>query len=143
MHWTIHIDPEVNCAFGKYYGALDLGQLKNAAEEMYYHPDYRENMNSLRDARNVTVPSDVSFGMLFHGSNNLVNEFDDKLGKCMWAIVVGDAQRYDKINQYIESGRLHDTLVERMAFRDMEKALRWLGIPEGYEIDFPEPDKTT
>ena len=136
MQWSIYIDPAVNCAFGKYSGALDLDQLKNAAAEMFNHPEYREGMHSLRDSRDVTVPLDVTFGSLFHGSRSLVNEFDDKLGACKWAIVVDD-QYYGKINQYIESGKLNDTSVDRKAFQDIDKAKAWLGLPEGYEIKYP------
>ena len=139
MHWTIYIDPEVNCAFGKYFGDLDFSRLKDAATDMYNHPDYRQGMNSLRDAREVTVPTDISFGSLFHGSRGLVNEFDDKLGACKWAIVVDDPENYAKLNQYLESGRLDHTPVDRKAFQDIDKAKAWLGLAEGYEIKFPVP----
>ena len=143
MHWTIHIDPNVNCAFVKYYGAFDISQLKNSAEEMFSHPDYRVGMNALRDASNQTIPSDVSFKSLSNEARGTMNEFDHKLAKCKWAIVVGNVQSYAKVHQALVAGRIGDNPVHRKAFRDIEKAKEWLGIPEGYEIKYLATGETT
>ena len=144
MHWTIYIDREVNCAFGKYYGVFDIGRLEIAAEEMFNHPEYRAGMNSLRDARELTMPtSKLSFGYYADKAREVMNEFDSKLGECKWAIVAGDGQNYARAHQYLVAGRLGKSQVERKAFRDMEKAMDWLGLPEGYEIKYPTQDETT
>jgi hypothetical protein len=65
MPWTIPIDPDANCAFGKYYGAFDFGQLRKSAEEIYNHPHYQIAMNTLRDLRDQNLPSDLSFRSLY------------------------------------------------------------------------------
>ena len=140
MPWTIHIDPDVNCAFAMYYGAFDILAIRSSSEEIYNHPDYRVGMNSLRDVRDQVIPSDVSFKSLSKEAKNIMDEFDSKLDNCKMAILAGDAQSYAKIHQYIVAGRLGKTPIERKGFRDMEKAKEWLGIPEDYEIKYPSDD---
>ena len=143
MPWTIHIDPDVNCAFCKFYGAFDIGQLGNAAGEIYNHPDYRAGMNTLRDTRDQIIPSNTSFKSLSNEAKKIMHEFDAKLDNCRLAIVAGDGQSYSKIHQYILGGRLSKSPVERKAFRDIDKVKVWLGLPEDYEINYPAPEETT
>ena len=61
MQWNIYVDPVVNCAFGNFFDELDIVQFGKAAEEMFNHSGYCIGMNSLRDARSVTVSKDISF----------------------------------------------------------------------------------
>ena len=139
MPWTIYIDPDVNCAFAKYYGAFDIGEIRSSSEEIYNHPDHRVGMNSLRDVRDQIIPSDVSFRSLSNEAKNIMNEFDSKLVNCRMAIVASEVQSYAKIHQYIVAGRLSKSPIERKGFRDMERAKEWLGLPDSYQIKYPDP----
>ena len=138
MAWTIHIDPDVNCAFIKHYGAFDIDDPLNATKSLLIHPDFQGGTNSLHDNRNIHIPSDVTFNALSDTYKRITQEYEAKVSECKAAIVVGDAQSYAKVHQFIVSGRLDRNPVERKAFRDIEKAKEWLGLPEGYEIKNPD-----
>ena len=141
MTWTTHIDTDANCVFTKFFGAFDIGQMRYAADEMFNDPHYRSGMHNLRDIRDQVIPSDISFKSLSDEAKKIMDAFDSRLAKCRLAVVAGDVQSYAKVHQFIVAGRLSDSPVERKPFRDIEKALRWLDIPEGYEINYPTPDE--
>ena len=141
MPWAIHIDPAVNCAFVKFYGDFELEQMVRAAGDVFNHPDFRDGMNILRDARKQRISQDVSFKSLAKEARQLMDKFHHTHGNCKSAVVAGDVQSYAKFHQYIVAGRLADTPIERKVFRDMEKAKEWLGLPQGYEIRNPAPDE--
>ena len=143
MAWTICIDPDVNCAFIKRYGTFDINDRLNAVKSMLSHPDFQSGMNTMHDARDVQIPPDVSFESLAESFKRINQEYVAKVDRGKAAIVAGDAQSFAKIHQYLVSGRLDKSPVERKAFRDIEKAMAWLGLPEGYEIKYPEPEETT
>ena len=136
MPWTIHIDRDVNCAFFKFYGAFDIRELRHSSEAMLNHPDYRVGMNTLRDAREQPIPTDVSFKSLATEARGIMSKVDPRLVNIRMAIVAADVQSYAKLHQYIVAGRLGDSPVERKAFRDIGKAKEWLGVPRGYEIKY-------
>ena len=138
MPWIIHIDPDVNCAFIKYDDPFEVGQLGRAAEEVFNHSDYRAGMNILRDARDRPFPSDLLFKSLSNAVKSIDKKFAHKLSQCRWATVVGDVQSYAKVHQALVAGRIGGKPVERKVFRDIEKAMDWLGLPEGYEIKYPD-----
>ena len=142
MSWKIHIDPDVNCVFVKLYGNFELDQFTGIATDISNHPDYRVGMNSLRDLRDQSVMTDLSFKSLADQAKRAMDQYGDKLGKCRMAIVAGDVQSYAKVHQYIVAGKLGDYPIERKAFRDIEKAMAWLGVPRDYEIKYPAPDET-
>ena len=129
--WTTHIDVDVNCVFNKSFGPFEIEQIKNAADEMFSHPDYRVGMNILRDLKDQIIPPEITFKALSSAAKKMMADNDNKFGNCKMAIVAGDVQTYSKVHQYIKTGRFGDTPIERKAFRDIEKALRWLDIPEG------------
>ena len=139
MAYTIFVDPDVNCAFSKFYGAFDIGEWKDSVEEMVNHPDYCDGMNVLRDARDQIIPSDVSYETIANQARDVMILFDHMLEKCRWGIVVDDGQSYAKVHQYLAARRLIDSPIERKLFRDMQTAKEWLGLPGGYEIKYPEP----
>ena len=143
MPWTTHIDPDVNCVFTKFYGTFEVDQITGAAEDMFNFPEYRVGMNFLRDSREQQIPIDLSYKAISNEAKQMIDKFGDRHGmRCKSALVAGDAQSYAKLHQYIVTGRLSETYVRRKAFRDIEKALRWLDIPEGYEIIYPLPEET-
>ena len=139
MEWNIHIDPNVNCAFVFPYGPFDIGDVIKTVSDVVHHPQHRSDMHILHDYRDYFIPSDLSFKAISEASYNSMQKHYSKLGKCKVAAVVDDAQSYAKAHQYFLSGRFEKYPVERKAFRDMEKALEWLGLPPGYKIKNPEP----
>ena len=134
MKCTVHIDPEVNCAFIKRAGAYEFRDTFDVLNSMVNHPDHREDTNILYDARDLRIPTDEPFESMSESYKFITQIYSNKADTCRSAIVVGDAQNYAKAHQYIVSGRLDKSTVERKPFRDIEKAKEWLGLPEGYEI---------
>ena len=137
MDWTLHIDPAVNCAFIKRPGVYDSRDTYEVLNAMVNHPDHREDTNILYDARDLRIPTDEPFESMSESYKFITQIYSNKADTCRSAIVVGDAQNYAKAHQYTVSGRLDKSTVERKVFRNMEKALRWLYIPEDYEIKYP------
>ena len=136
MSYTIHVDPDVNCVFIKFSGSFEIGDMGKSVNELLVHPNYRQGMNILRDAREQAFPEDITYESISKEAKRYLAEFDQKMGVCKLAILVGDPKSYVKVHQFIVSGRLSSSLVERNVFRDAEKAKVWLGIPEKYEIKF-------
>jgi len=136
MDWTLHIDPAVNCAFIKRPGAYESCDTYEVLNAMVNHPDHREDTNILYDARDLRIPSDEPFKFMSESYKLITQIYSNKADTCRSAIVVGDAQNYAKAHQYIVSGRLDKSTVERKVFRDFEKAKAWLNIPKHYEIVF-------
>ena len=143
MAWTIHIDPVVNCAFIKRYGVFDTDEGREAFTNLLNHTDRKGDTNLLHDFRDAPIPSDVTYASMSDAFERNTQIYFSKLDKGKAAIVVEDSQSYAKVHQYLVSGRLEKTPVERKAFRDIKKALAWLDIPEDYEINYPAPDETT
>jgi len=138
----MHIDADVNCVFFKHFGPFSVDDFVKSFADILQHPDYQIGMNILRDNRDQQFPADLSFDAIAASSKS-VKEQDRGLGNCKWASVVGDAQSYAKVHQYITSGRLSENPIERKVFREMDAAREWLGIPTDYEIKFPAPETST
>ena len=137
MPYDMYIYPEVNCVFFRHYGTFSVDDFVKSFSDILDHPDYRIGMNILRDNREQKFPADLSFDAIA-ASSKRVKDQDKGLGNCKWVSVVGDAQSYAKVHQYITSGRLSENPIERRVFRDMDKAREWLGIPGDYKIIFPK-----
>ena len=138
MPFSTYIDPDVNCLFVRHYGPFDLGEVLESLEENSSSPLFRRDMNVLRDYRDQTFPSDLTFKLLSGTSKSIMEDFDRKFGKCKAAIVVGDTTSYAKVHQYIVSTRLMVTQIERRLFREIEEAKEWLEIPEDYVVSYPD-----
>jgi len=126
--------------FIKHDGPFDFDNIAKSGDDRLNHPDYRTGMDFIHDFRDQHIPADLEFTSIAAESKRIVKEYNLKFGRCKAAMVVGDAQSYAKIHQFIESAKFTDNPVERKVFRDMEKAREWIGLPTGYEINFPEPE---
>ena len=143
MSFTHFIDQKVNCSFFKHYGPFDLRAFDECVAVVLSHADYRIGMSFLHDLRDQHIPQDLDFKSLSEMSKHLIKDFSFEVGPCRGAMVAGDVQSYAKIHQFVLSGRYDNNLIERKAFRDIKKAMEWLGLPEDYEIKNPEPDETS
>ncbi len=138
MPYTVHIDPDVNCVFFKFFGEFEVGLAPRSINDILDHPDYRDGMNFLRDIRDQPLPQDITFKSISERAKKVLKESDSKVGKCKLAIVVGDAHTYAKMHQFIVTGRLGTNPVERKIFREIEPALAWLGVTADYKILYPK-----
>lgn len=113
-----------------------------AAEARRNHPDYRSGMNILHDVRDIHFPPDLLFSDMSKSAKDIMKKYDPERGECREALVVDDGYGYAKVHQFIVSGRFTETPVERAVFRELDKAREWLGIPEDYEITYPDSEET-
>ena len=140
MPYTIYVDPQVNCVFVRLTGTFSYRALEKSTSDTLKHPDYRKGMNILRDIRADSMTDDWSFRGINKDGKAQMSRFDRMLGKCKWAVVVADAKSYAKVHQFIATGRLENNLVKRKPFRELDKALDWLGVPAGYELPYPDSE---
>jgi hypothetical protein len=143
MSFTLSIDPSVNCAFIRLNEEFKFGVVEVAIEEIVNHSNYRKGMNVMRDSRTQPIPQDTPYKLLSDKLKHLMAGHDQMLGECKLALVLGDAQSYAKAHQFIVTGRLETSPVERKPFRDIKKAFAWLGIPEDYEIKYSQTAEAT
>ena len=137
MPFDFHIDPEVNCVFFRTTGPHSVDEVALVFDEILAHPDFRKGMNVLRDMRTQQVPPDTTFKTISDRAKQTHIYIDLDLGGCKLAIVVGDAVSYAKVHQFIVTGRLSQSPVERKPYRNLEDAKHWLGISEDYDIKYP------
>lgn len=103
------------------------------------HPDYRKDMNLLRDCSLVALPKEYDLDWFNKTSKEVLGQADEDLGtrrKVAW--VVSNAQDFKTIHQWSVVERLNIKVSERHPFRDVRRAMTWLGLPEDYKITFPE-----
>ena len=94
-------------------------------------------MNFINDFSEQRLPPDLPFKTVAEESKPIVRDYNVKFGRCKGALVAGDAQSYAKLHQFIEAARFTNNPVERKAFRDLDKAKEWIGLPAGYAIVYP------
>jgi hypothetical protein len=138
MVWKISIEPDVNCVFIKHYGVVEIDDIIDTAEDIFNHPDHRASMSIFHDLSDHGFQPDITYKSLAEKSKDMMRAFRSRIGQCKAAYVVGDGQNYAKVHQFTVAGRLGDYPIERKPFRDVENALRWLDLPEGYQINYPQ-----
>ena len=94
MPYTVHIDPEVNCAFIKFTGKLNFEDFDESISEIIKHPSYRDGMNILRDSREQIVPEEWSITEMSAEARRQMERHDLILGNCKWAVLLSDANAY-------------------------------------------------
>ena len=134
MPYTIQFEPKYNCIFIKFYGRHDIADLEKTVEDILNSAEYQPGMNILRDLRDQSIPEDVTFKSISETAKHVMQNLDFKLGKCKWAAVTGDAQSFAKVHQFIVTGRLGNSPVERKVFNEFEQALAWLDLPADFKV---------
>lgn len=132
MPWTQHIDQEFNCVVVVHEGQWEDVEFLFQYRELVNHPDHREGMNILRDARQTRPSPNLKYDWFVRHREELVG-IDQKLGKCRHAAVVRSSYHTGIANQ--ARLMLDDTQVERKPFMDMLEAKRWLRLPTDYHLD--------
>jgi hypothetical protein len=138
MAWTMLIDVDVNCVFFKHRNDFDFSAIAESSVARLNHLDFRPGMDFLHDIQDADIREDLSYATISEDSKSVIVNYNEQLGACKGALVAGDGQGYAKIHQFIVSGRLLKNPIERMAFRDIEKAKQWLGLADDYQIKQPE-----
>ncbi len=138
MPYQTYADRAVNCVFIRHSGPIGHGEVAASMEAVLKDLEVCPGLNILRDTGAAALPQ--TFGApksIKDGreqSQNLLGDFQG--GRYAW--VVGDAQNFALIHRWAASLRLTGNF-EIRPFRELPKAMQWLALPEGFEINFPVP----
>jgi hypothetical protein len=123
MRTEHRIDAARGVLYWKASGSFTLQELLEALSEVMDHPDYRPDMKSLNDLREITLPFSTpevqTVADLLKKSSSLIGE-----GKVAVVLTHDAAYGMGRAFQvYAES-----CSAEIQIFRDMQAACDWLGI---------------
>ncbi len=139
MAYRVHIDGDVNCVFVQHFGTVSSGEITEQLKFLVQDPAFNKNMNLLRDVTQTSLPENYDLEWFRRTSATIMALVDDDLGtgrKVAW--VLGNVNDYKVVHQWSIVGRLYTNVMDRRPFRDVTKAMTWIGIPEGYVIPYPE-----
>ena len=139
MSYRVHIDGSVNCVFVQHFGTISSGEITEQLKILVQDPAFNKNMSLLRDVTQTSLPENYDLEWFRQTSATTMALVDDDLGtgrKVAW--VLSSVNDYKVVHQWSVVGRLNTKVMERRPFRDITKAMNWLGIPEGYVIPYQE-----
>tara|TARA_B100000315_G_scaffold252452_1_gene289290 strand:- start:391 stop:804 length:414 start_codon:yes stop_codon:yes gene_type:complete len=137
MAYRVLIDEAVNCVFVQHYDTYEAGEGNEQLDTLLEEPAYKVGMDILRDITQVSLPD--AYDLDWFRSSSVVGKHAEGLGRgrrVAW--VVGNAHDFKIIHQWCAVERLNVHLAARLPFIDINRAMKWLGIPEGYVISYPE-----
>jgi len=139
MAYRVLIDVEINCIFVQHFDTYEIGEEIEQLKALVNHPDHTKNMGLLRDVTLTSFPERYDLEWFRQNATTTLALVDDDLGtgrRVAW--VLGNGNDYKVVHQWSVIGRLNTKVIERRPFRDVAKAMKWLGIPDGYVISYPE-----
>ena len=139
MSYRVLIDRDMNCVFVQHFDTFQIDEFQELVDELTASPDHVKGMNVLRDVSQTTLPLGYDLEYIRSTVKSRIEYLDEAIGsnrKSAW--VVGNLQDYTVIHQFCVIYRLNLKIAERKPFRQIEKAMKWLGIPEDYVISYPE-----
>ncbi len=134
------IDTKANCVHIRHTGTFDAREFEEYFGVLITDPEFLPSMNFIQDLRQCDIPDEIDYSVISSELRDIASRIDSNLSACHMAIVAKNPQDYAKVHQFIVALRFAKTSVERRAFRDMDKAREWIGLPKDYEIKFPSDD---
>jgi len=130
------IDNSVNCIFFRQFDTINLEDIEQAFEVAFDDPRFQPAMNVLQDLRQCDFPDEINYSVLSTGMKEIAVKVDEQLGSGRLALVAKDQRSYAKVHQFIVALRFEKSHVERKAFREINEAMKWLGLPENYQVKY-------
>ncbi len=134
------ISSDYNCVFMEYIGTFRFDEGIEGFERLFKDPKYQQSMNICWDLRPSTIPVELVYPEIRTEGRIAASQIDEKLSHCLFAMIAKNGSDYAKVHQFIVALRFENSPVERKAFRDFGQALKWINVPENYEINFPSLD---
>lgn len=124
MSFTFSLHPEANLLVLRAEGVVRDEDVFDGLEAAYSHPDFREGMLLLTDARFIDTLSVTRKGIrrMVSITRRLRKEAFRAAVVTTSPVVHGVARMYDMIGG--------DTVAETRVFKTLEDALEWLGVPD-------------
>ena len=140
MSYDFYIESNLNCVFIRHLGNFVPGDSGRVLDEVIDSSEYRRGMNFLRDVRKTIFSPEIDYRYIKNYQSGGSSEADKIGGAAKVAWVAGSREDYILVHQVSLTDRLRPGSFQRRPFRDIKKARKWLGIPEDYEIEFPDTD---
>lgn len=142
MAYRFHIDTSSNCVFVQHYDEIIDGEMTRQTQELLAHPLFVPSMNLLRDLTTTNMPEHYDLKWFVDNYRSKLAPLEQSLGHHrMVAWVLGNAKDFKTIHQFCATTRLNQNVVDRQPFRDVSRAMKWLGLPERYEISYSDLDE--
>lgn len=141
MAYQHYIDKNQNCIFVRHLGEVGTHEFEKQMTELSSLPDFEEGLHLLRDISLTKMPPGHDLTRVKNDILPGMKPIIEALGpRRMVAWVVGNPDDFKVIHQLATIYRLNLNVAERKPFRDIKKAREWLGIPEDYEIKYPDAE---
>ena len=137
MSYRFHIDKSVNCAFVQHFDTFAVGEVTEQMAQLESHSNFIEGLNILRDVSQTNLPVEYDHKWFANFAKTTLPDVDNALGtnsRVAW--VLSNRNDYIKIHQWCATTRLSSLKIERRPFRDITKAMNWLGLPDDYKIKY-------
>jgi hypothetical protein len=134
--YTFYIDPQVNCVFIRHFNEIEPGDGLSSISTVVEDPNFVPKLNILRDMREVSIPAQYGSIGLIRRVRIQLEEFVQHFQISKFAWVVGSASDFAIAHRWSTTTRLNVDYT-RNPFREISKALEWLGIAEDYEFKYP------
>jgi len=142
MNFRYIIDAEHNCVFIQQFGEVSFEQLWDQEVQFSADPNHIIGMNILRDFTPATIIPGYDVETIKRKARERQLLFDTLPGKnrkVAW--VLSNAKDFKVFHQFCAFSRLNHHLIDRQPFRNIGDALKWLNIPEDYEIKHSDLNK--
>lgn len=139
MSYEHFIDNDIGCVFVRHYGEVTVDEFTRQIAHLIAEPKFVKGMYLLRDISETTLPAAYNLELINRDLKTRIEPHDVALGsnrKAAW--VLGNPKDFKVIHQFCAITRLNLKIVDRQAFRSLENAKKWLGLPEDYEIKYAE-----
>ena len=107
-------------------------------EALFKDPAVLPGNNNLRDTGATALLQTLGMQRSIKGSREQSLNLFGELQGGRYAWVVSDAENFAVIHRWAASLRFAGNF-EIRPFRELPKAMQWLGLPEGYKIKYPAP----
>jgi len=139
MPYRTHFDVDVNCIFVEHYDVYEEGEEIDFMQIRLGFPKHQKHINILRDVSSVALPDSYDLDWFRNNVKTAIAPYEEDFGsgrKVAW--VLNNPHDYMIIHQWCTIGRLNLKVAERKPFREIGPAMKWLGLPDDYEITYPE-----
>jgi len=140
MAFDYLIDTDINCVFVRHFDGFAPGDGTESINKVWLDPLYLKGMNLLRDTSAIDLPQELTFSHFKEVARTRKNQEFFLTHGCKFAWVVGSAKDYGYAHRWSVSSRF-GSHVERKPFREMNQALAWFGLPEDFQLEYPDLQK--
>ncbi len=134
MSFRISLDAQNNCCFVCHPTYVPAEGLQ-AINMIVADPAFKPGISFLRDTRDIRLPAEMNYDWFKKDFDSAYTKEHLLMQGSRFAWLVSSPADYAKAHAWALVTRTTQGQ-NRLAFRNLEQALDWLGLPAGYEIDY-------